>query len=94
MQPVAIGDEGAVLACCKMSWLPAKGAAGLEAAVGRCCLPGVMDASFDTLAMTRRLKAGGFASDQAEAVPARMTGGVATKADLAELELRLRAGTA
>ena len=44
------------------------------------------DAAFDTLAATRRLKAKGFDSDQAEAVTeAVRTGGVATRADLAEL---------
>ena len=52
------------------------------------------DVAFDTLAVTRRLKARGFDSDQAEAITEAVRtgviGGVATKADLAELELRLR----
>ncbi|MCY3879410.1 MAG: hypothetical protein OXF74_09560 [Rhodobacteraceae bacterium] len=47
------------------------------------------DTAFDTLAMTRQLKAKGFSSDQAEAITetvrAGVTGGVATKADVAEL---------
>ena len=47
------------------------------------------DTAFDTLAMTRQLKAKGFSSDQAEAITeavrAGVTGGVATKADLAEI---------
>ena len=46
------------------------------------------DAAFDALAMTRQLKAKGFSSDQAEAITeavrAGVSGGVATKADLAE----------
>ena len=50
---------------------------------------GMADASFDTLAVTRQLKAKGFDSDQAEAITEAVrtgvTGGVATKADLAEL---------
>ena len=52
------------------------------------------DTAFDTLAMTRQLKAKGFSSDQAEAITevvrAGVTGGVATKADLAELRGELR----
>ncbi|MXW86520.1 MAG: DUF1640 domain-containing protein [Boseongicola sp. SB0673_bin_14] len=52
------------------------------------------DASFDTLAVTRQLKAKGFDPDQAEAITEAVrtgvTGGVATKADLAELETRLK----
>jgi hypothetical protein len=52
------------------------------------------DAVFDTLAVTRQLEAKGFDSDQAEAITEAVrtgvTGGVATKADLAETELRLR----
>ncbi len=51
------------------------------------------DAAFDTLAVTRQLKAKGFDSDQAdaitEAVRAGVTGGVAAKADLAELRADL-----
>ena len=48
------------------------------------------DAAFDTLAVTRRLKAKGFDADQAEAITEAVrigvTGGVATKADIAELK--------
>ena len=48
------------------------------------------DAAFDTLAVTRQLKAKGFDSDQAEAITEAVrtgvTGGVATKADIAELK--------
>lgn len=55
----------------------------------RCYLPGMADTAFDNLAMTRQLKAKGFSSDQAEAITeavrAGVTGGVATKADVAEL---------
>ena len=54
---------------------------------------GMADASFDALAVTRQLKAEGFDSNQAEAITEAVrtgvTGGVATKADLAELETRL-----
>ncbi len=50
----------------------------------------MVDAAFDTLAVTRQLKARGFSSDQAEAITeavrAGVTGGVATKADLADLK--------
>ncbi len=49
----------------------------------------MVDTAFDTLAVTRQLKARGFDADQAEAITeavrAGVTGGVATKADLAEL---------
>ena len=52
------------------------------------------DAVFDTLAVTRQLKAKGFSSDQAEAITeavrAGVTGGVATKVDIAELRTELR----
>jgi len=52
------------------------------------------DIAFDTLAVTRQLKAKGFDSDQAEAITEAVrtgvTGGVATKADLAELRGELR----
>ncbi len=52
------------------------------------------DAVFDTLAVTRQLKAKGFSSDQAEAITeavrAGVTGGVATKVDIAELKTELR----
>lgn len=51
---------------------------------------GMADAAFDILAMTRQLRAGGFDSDQAEAIAEAVrtgvTGGVATKADIAELK--------
>ena len=54
---------------------------------------GMAGATFDTLAVTRQLKAKGFDSDQAEAITEAVrtgiTGGVATKADLADLETRL-----
>ena len=47
------------------------------------------DAAFDTLAVTRQLKAKGFDADQAEAITEAVrvgvTGGVATKADVAEV---------
>ena len=61
----------------------------VDAPDGQCHLPGMADAAFDTLAVTRQLKARGFDADQAEAITeavrAGVTGGVATKADLAEL---------
>lgn len=48
------------------------------------------DTPFNTLAMMRALEAKGFSSEQAEAVTEAVrtgvTGGVATKADLVELE--------
>lgn len=54
----------------------------------------MVDAAFDTLAVTRQLKAKGFDADQAEAITEAVrtgvTGGVATKADLAELRGELR----
>ena len=66
------------------------GRAGIEATGGRCYRPGMVDAAFDTLAVTRQLKARGFSADQAEAITeavrAGVTGGVATKADLADLK--------
>ncbi len=66
----------------------------VEATSGRCYLSGMADAAFDTLAMTRQLKARGFDADQAEAITevvrAGVTGGVATKADLADLRGDLR----
>ena len=47
------------------------------------------DVPFDTMAALRRLEAGGFSSEQAEAITMTVregvTGGVATKADIAEL---------
>ena len=53
------------------------------------------DAAFDALAVTRQLKAKGFDADQAEAITeavrTAVTGGVATKADLASLETRIEA---
>ena len=61
----------------------------IETAGRRCYLLNMTDTAFDTLAMTRQLKAKGFSSDQAEAITeavrAGVTGGVATKADLAEI---------
>lgn len=69
------------------------GAQPVEATGGRCYLPGMADAAFDTLAVTRQLKARGFDADQAEAITEAVrtgvTGGVATKADLAELRADL-----
>ncbi|MCY4202359.1 MAG: hypothetical protein OXD38_07050 [Aestuariivita sp.] len=54
----------------------------------------ITDAVFDTLAAMRQLKAKGFSSDQAEAITetvrAGVTGGVATKVDIAELRTELR----
>ena len=65
----------------------------VEASGGRCHLSCMADAAFDTLAVTRQLKAKGFEADQAEAITEAVrtgvTGGVATKADLASLESRL-----
>ena len=56
------------------------------------------DAAFDTLAMTRRLRAGGFDPDQAdaiaEAVRTGVTGGVATNADIAEVKIDIAAAKA
>ena len=52
------------------------------------------DDAFDTLAITRRLRAGGFDPNQAdaiaEAVRTGVTGGGATNADIAELRTDLR----
>ena len=52
------------------------------------------DIPFDTLAVTRQLEAKGFDSAQAEAITeavrAGVTGGVATKADLALLRTEMR----
>ncbi len=52
-----------------------------------------MEAVFDTLAYTRRLKAAGFSEEQAEAqaeaLRAAFHEGVATKADLAKVEARI-----
>jgi len=49
------------------------------------------DAIFDTLAVTRQLKAKGFSADQAEAITeavrAGVTGGIATKADILEVKV-------
>lgn len=51
------------------------------------------DVSFDTLTVMRQLEAKGFDSDQAEAIAnavrTGVTGGVATKADIAELKTDL-----
>lgn len=61
----------------------------VEVAIGWCYLPRMADVAFDTLAVTRQLKARGFEADQAEAITEAVrtgvTGGVASKADLAEL---------
>lgn len=61
----------------------------VEAAGGQRYVLGMAEAAFDTLAVTRQLKAKGFDSDQAEAITEAVrtgvTGGVATKADLAEI---------
>ncbi len=47
------------------------------------------DVPFDTMAALRRLEAGGFSSEQAEAITQTVrdgvTGGVATKADIADV---------
>lgn len=55
----------------------------------------MVDAYFDTLAVTGRLKSKGFDPDQAEAITeavrAGVTGGVATKADAAELRGEMNA---
>lgn len=52
------------------------------------------DVPFDTMAALRRLEAKGFSSDQAEAITETVregvTGGVATKADIAELKTELK----
>jgi len=51
------------------------------------------DAVFDTLAVTRQLKAKGFNADQAEAITEAVrtgvTGGIATKTDIAELKVEI-----
>ncbi len=48
------------------------------------------DIPFDTLAVAKRLEAGGFSTEKAEAITnavhAGITGGVATKADIAGLK--------
>ena len=52
------------------------------------------DTPFDTMGVLRRLEAKGFSSEQAEAITTAIkdgvTGGVATKADLARLEAELK----
>ncbi|MDE0695998.1 MAG: hypothetical protein OXH76_09235 [Boseongicola sp.] len=52
------------------------------------------DLPFDTMTVLRRLEAKGFTSEQAEAITASIkdgvTGGVATKADLARLEAEIK----
>lgn len=52
------------------------------------------DVPFDTMAALRRLEAKGFSSEQAEAITETVregvTGGVATKADIAELKTELK----
>ena len=56
------------------------------------------DAAFDTLAVTRQLKSRGFDAEQAEAITEAVrtgvTGGVATKADMAELRGEIKADMA
>lgn len=56
------------------------------------------DIPFDTLAVTRQLEAKGFNSGQAEAITqavrAGVTGGIATKADLAALRAELKGDNA
>lgn len=52
------------------------------------------DMPFDAMTVLRRLEAKGFSSEQAEAITTAIkdgvTGGVATKADLARLETELK----
>ncbi|MXW85297.1 MAG: DUF1640 domain-containing protein [Boseongicola sp. SB0673_bin_14] len=52
------------------------------------------DMPFDSMTVLRRLESKGFTSEQAEAITASIkdgvTGGVATKADLARLEAELK----
>ena len=66
----------------------------VDAPDGQCHLPGMADAAFDTLATARLLRESGFEERQAAAITTAIkdgvTGGVATKADLVELETRLR----
>ena len=54
----------------------------------------MIDAIFDTLSVTRQLKAKGFDADQAEAITeavrAGVTRGVATKTDMVELRTELK----
>ena len=72
------------------------GTAGLpaEAATRKRHRSGMVGVPFDALAMTRQLKAKGFDPDQAEAITdavrAGVTGGVATRASIAELRTDLR----
>ena len=71
---------------------PGRKGAGLTAPAARAAITG-MEAVFDTLAYTRRLKAAGFSEEQAEAqaeaLRAAFHEGVATKADLAKVEARI-----
>ncbi len=52
------------------------------------------DTHFNTLAVAKRLEAGGFSAEKAEAITDAVhmgvTGGVATKADLARVENNLK----
>ena len=52
------------------------------------------DMPFDSMTVLRRLEAKGFSSEQAEAITSAIkdgvTGGVATKADIARLETELK----
>ena len=61
----------------------------VDAPGGQCHLPGMADAAFDTLATARLLRESGIEERQAAAITTAIkdgvTGGVATKADLAEL---------
>ncbi len=54
------------------------------------------DVPFDTMAALRRLEAKGFSSEQAEAITITVregvTGGVATKAEIAELQAEIASG--
>ena len=66
---------------------------GVEAADGRGYTLNIADVPFDTLVVTRHLESKGFGFDQAEAISyavrAGVTGGVATKADTAELRMEI-----
>ncbi len=73
-------------------------APGLEAAGRRCYLTGMADAAFDTLATARLLRESGIEERQAAAITTAIkdgvTGGVATRADLAELRGEMRSDLA
>ncbi|MDE0698279.1 MAG: hypothetical protein OXH76_20870 [Boseongicola sp.] len=61
----------------------------VDAPDGQCHFPGMADAAFDTLATARLLRESGIEERQAAAITTAIkdgvTGGVATKADMAEL---------